>query len=110
MFNKNYANLRKPYDQNIWRSLDEDLADYAPFNALSKGQIGVIRRGFWVFVHGLASLITSASLPLEDEKAIVYSVTKASEIFLQGIKDDPETMKISDDNHLIRFLADDRSS
>jgi len=56
----------------------------------------------------MASLITSASLPLEDEKAIVYSVTKACEIFLQGIKDDPETMKISDDNHLIRFLADDR--
>ena len=108
LFNKNYANLRKPYDQNIWRSLDEDLADYAPFRALSRGQIGVIRRGFWVFVHGLASLITSASLPLEDEKAIVYSVTKASEIFLVGIKGDPETMKISDDNHLIRFLADDR--
>jgi AcrR family transcriptional regulator len=109
LFNKNYADLRKPYDRDIWLSLQEDLSDYEPFNTLSKGQIGVIRRGFWVFVHGLASLITSASLPMDDEKAIVYSVTKGSEIFLRGIKDDPETEKIvNDNNHLIRFLAEDR--
>jgi AcrR family transcriptional regulator len=106
LFDRNYADLRKQYDQNVWDSLEDDLTDYEPFKALSKGQIGIIRRGFWVFVHGLASLITSASLPLEDDEAIIYSVSKASDIFLRGIKDDPETIKIADDDNLIRFLTD----
>jgi len=105
LFDPRYRHLRKPYDESVWLSLGSELADYAPFKDLSEGQIGLVRRALWVFVHGMATLLNAASLPLDDEAAITFSVAKAAKIFIQGIRDDPQTRAITkDDLRLVKTL------
>ncbi len=86
VFDKAHDHLRHKYSGLIWERTGKDLSSYPPFKDLSDNQISHLRRGRWVLVHGMASLISTGALPMAEEKGIPNLVKTGSKVLLSGVK------------------------
>lgn len=87
IFDEEHVAIRIRYDQLIWEELGKGLATYPPFKELSDSQLLGLRRGRWVMMHGLASLINTAQISMTNEHEIRLTVETVSKVLLSGIKE-----------------------
>jgi len=85
-FDEEHAILRKKYDQLMWEQIGKGLVDYPLFKDLSDTQLYELRRGRWVLLHGLATLINTAQIAMNDDDDIHSAVVTASRVLLSGVK------------------------
>lgn len=86
VFDEAHDPLRAKYSGMIWERTGRELAVYDPFRELSENQVLQLRRGRWVLMHGLASLVNTGAIPVKDQDAILDMVKKGSTVLLSGIK------------------------
>ncbi|MCP3899295.1 MAG: TetR/AcrR family transcriptional regulator [Desulfobacteraceae bacterium] len=86
VFDKTHDHLRQKYSGLIWERTGKDLSLYPLFKELSDNQIDHLRKGRWVLVHGMASLISTGALPIADQKEIPNLVKTASKVLFSGVK------------------------
>ena len=86
IFDEEHVPLREKYSRMIWENLGEVLASYPRFHDLSETQMHQLRRARWVLMHGMASLINTGAVPVEDEEQIPRWVEMGSRVLLSGIQ------------------------
>lgn len=86
VFDETHDHLRQKYSTVIWERTGKDLSLYPPFKELSDNQILHLRRGRWVLMHGLASLININGMPIDNINQIPEIVEKASKVLFSGVK------------------------
>ncbi|MDJ0783868.1 MAG: TetR-like C-terminal domain-containing protein [Desulfosarcinaceae bacterium] len=63
--------LQRKHSRIIWDQLGAALAAYPPFEGLDAGQIERIRTTRWMLLHGMATLILSGWLRMDDAHRII---------------------------------------
>ncbi len=81
-----HAPMRREITRDYWRALGESLSDYGPFKGLSKEQIDHIRVARWFLVHGMASLVNTASTTFEREEEFTRVIQLCSRVLIKGFK------------------------
>ena len=66
-----HASLTRRFTRTLFAALGRDLADYGPFQGLSKEVLLDIRRSRWFMIHGLASLINNEWYSLANQEHVV---------------------------------------
>lgn len=91
IFDEKQVEVRKKYSVDVWRAGKSALVDYPLFKDLSEAQVEAVRRVRWVFVHGLASLmsITNWTYQKENETLLHTMIQRVSRAVYQEFKDDP---------------------
>ncbi|MCP4719618.1 MAG: WHG domain-containing protein [Desulfobacteraceae bacterium] len=86
VFDEAHNHLRQKYSGIIWERTGLDLSSYPPFKKLTDNQTDHLRKGRWVMMHGMASLVNNGGLPIDDVKKIPDIVKTASKVLFSGIK------------------------
>ena len=87
IFDEAHDPLRAKYSSITWERTGRDLSTYDRFKELSENQVMHLRRGRWVIMHGLASLVNTGAIPVTDVDEIVKLVETASNVLFSGVKD-----------------------
>ena len=86
VFDEAHDPLRQKYSTLIWERTGKDLSTYPPFKKLSDNQIAHLRRGRWVLIHGMASLVSNGALPIDNSTKIPDMVKMASKVLFSGVE------------------------
>ncbi|MCP4023536.1 MAG: TetR/AcrR family transcriptional regulator [Desulfobacteraceae bacterium] len=86
IFDEAHDHLRQKYSGLIWERTGQDLSVYLPFKELTDNQVVHIRKGRWVLIHGMASLVNTGALPISDISEIPDLVQAGSKVLLSGVK------------------------
>ncbi len=88
-----HAPMRREIGMEYWAAIRESLADYEPFKGLDERQVEHIRIARWYLVHGIASLVNTASTIFESDEEFVKIIRLCSSALIKGFKkefeDDP---------------------
>lgn len=87
IFDEAHDPLRSKYSSITWERTGRDLAAYVRFEDLSDNQVMHLRRGRWVMMHGIATLVNTGAIPVSGVDAIVEMVKTASNVLFSGVKD-----------------------
>ncbi len=89
---ENHSMLYKKHSDQLWEKCGEELSDYHLFKDLSEDTVFKIRHSRWVYIHGLASLITNSFRfdAIKTDEDLVDMIRNASMAIFRGIKDDPD--------------------
>ncbi|MCP4368986.1 MAG: TetR/AcrR family transcriptional regulator [Deltaproteobacteria bacterium] len=84
--------LLKKSSLKIWEKLGEELSGYPLFRDLPAGTGLKIRRARWIFIHGLASLITNSFQfdRIKTDEDLIELIRNASILLYRGMKNSPE--------------------
>lgn len=87
VFDEAHDHLRARYSSIIWERTGRELSTYERFKELSDNQVMHLRKGRWVMMHGLASLVNTGAIPVADVNEIEKLVKTASNVLFSGVKD-----------------------
>lgn len=81
-----YSALRKPYSEQLWRLLSQDITKDDRYAGLMPKQIEQHRKRMIVFVYGLAVLINTGFAPAEmDNEKVAALLQETSAMLLNGL-------------------------
>ena len=94
--------LLKKFSSKIWEKLGEELSDYPLFKDLPADTGIKIRRARWIFIHGLASLITNSFQfdRIKTDEDLIELIRNSSILLYRGMKNSPE---LADDSQKIEL-------
>ncbi len=81
-----HAPMRREIGLEYWSTLAESLSDYGPFKGLSREQVENIRIARWFLVHGMASLVNTASTTFQSEEEFTKAIQLCSRALITGFK------------------------
>lgn len=83
--------LFKRYGDVVWETLTAGLADYPPFQGLSKAQIFQVQFHRWLLAHGLAFAASNPPPDTWTEEKVVAAVQEGSQAIFNGLQQQFQT-------------------
>jgi len=84
---KKFAAQRRPYSEQLWQSLDDEISIHSRYRGLTKEKFEQHRRKMVTFTYGLAVLIHTGFLDVDmGEKQIIELLRETGEMLLAGLR------------------------
>ncbi len=88
IFDENHIMVQKKYSPKLWTKLGQELSDYSLFKGLPEKIQTRIRHRRWIFIHGIASLITNSYEfdYIQSDKELTILIQRTSMALYRGYK------------------------
>ena len=89
---ENHIMLYKKHADQLWEATGDELSGYPLFKDLAEDTVFKIRHSRWVYIHGLASLITNSFRfdAVKNDEDLIDMIRRASMAIYRGIINDPD--------------------